>query len=106
MKLVVDDAERHKCAHIAKIFHGKSESISCTSLWVKTGAPGPKVRAGNPVTGSITIFVSDEFAFCAVSKQYSRPRLLGRGDHPPAVQASAECHSAAPPVLWLKSWSP
>ena len=53
MEFVVDDAERYKRTHVEKIFHGKSESISFTSLWVKTGASGPKVRAGNPASSKI-----------------------------------------------------
>src|ERR1035437_10916981 len=56
VNLVLDNAKRQKRTQIEKTFHGKSESISSTSLLVRTGAPGPKVTAGNPETGSITIF--------------------------------------------------
>jgi hypothetical protein len=49
------NTQRRKYIHIKKAFHGKSESISSTSLLVRTGAPGPKVTAGNPETGSTTI---------------------------------------------------
>ena len=49
------NTQRRKYIHIKKAFHGKSESISSTSLLVRTGALGPKVTAGNPETGSTTI---------------------------------------------------
>jgi len=55
LELVVDDSECNQNIHIEKIFHGNSARISSTSLLVSTGAPGPAVRTGRPVTGCLMI---------------------------------------------------
>lgn len=52
MELVLRNAKRDKRTYVEETFHGKSESISSTSLLVSTGAPGPKShcrKTGNRV---------------------------------------------------------
>jgi len=56
MKFMLAQSERDEYIHVEKILHGNSASISSTSLLVRTGAPGPRVRTGSPVRRSITIF--------------------------------------------------
>src|ERR1017187_1341440 len=81
VELVVDDAKRQQRTHVEKILHGKSASISSTSLLVRTGAPGPNVRAGNPVTGSITIFPL-VFRFLCGVKTIRSPSALTSSESP------------------------
>src|ERR1019366_8594236 len=69
----------HKRIYIEEAFHGKSESISSTSLLVRTGAPGPKVTASIPETGSITIFAFLNRFFLGVKTIRSPSTLASRG---------------------------
>lgn len=45
MKLVMRDPEGDQNIHVKKVFHGKLESNSATSLLVNTGASGPALSA-------------------------------------------------------------
>jgi hypothetical protein len=56
VKLVLDETQSHKSIHVEEILHGNVESISSTSLLVKTGASGPRVNAGRPVRRLMIIF--------------------------------------------------
>ncbi|MFI5105864.1 MAG: hypothetical protein ACHP79_13150, partial [Terriglobales bacterium] len=51
------EAQRDKSVHIEQINHGKSASISRTSLLLNTGARAPALKTGRPVMGSVTILV-------------------------------------------------
>jgi hypothetical protein len=54
---MVNEAQSYQSIHIEQIDHGKFASISSTSLLLMVGAFGPALKAGNPVTGSVTILV-------------------------------------------------
>src|ERR1700730_1575911 len=56
MKYMLAQPKRDEYIHVEQILHGKSASISSTSLLVRTGAPGPRVSTGSPVLRSMTIF--------------------------------------------------
>ena len=84
-----DNRLQNKHLHLSRgDTYGKSRSISSTSLLVRTGAPGPRVTAGNPLTGSITILAFRFFVavngsclrFCAFC--FLLERLLSISTHP------------------------
>src|SRR6202521_5533678 len=68
VEFVIDESEGDQGIHVKQVSHGfvrlhhsdsnqgKFARISCTSLLVKAGVFGPALKAGNPVTGSVTSF--------------------------------------------------
>jgi hypothetical protein len=54
MEFVIDETEGDQSIHIEQVDHGKFAKISSTSLLLNVGAFGPALRAGSPVTGSVT----------------------------------------------------
>src|SRR5215469_3140035 len=54
MEFVIDEPESDQRIHIEQIDHGKFARISSTSLLLNVGALGPALRAGSPVTESVT----------------------------------------------------
>ncbi len=54
MKFVINEPKSDLSIHIEKVDHGKFARISSTSLLLNVGAFGPALKAGNPVTGSVT----------------------------------------------------
>src|ERR1700735_4295752 len=57
MGFMINEAQSDQSVHIEQIDHGKFASISSTSLLLMVGAFGPALKAGSPVTGSVTIFI-------------------------------------------------
>src|ERR1700693_1375771 len=57
MKFMIDEAQSDQSIHIEQVDHGKFAKISSTSLLLIVGAFGPALKAGRPVTGSVTIFI-------------------------------------------------
>jgi len=57
MEFMIHEAQSDQSIHIEQIDHGTFASISATSLLLKIGAFGPALKAGRPVTGSVTIFI-------------------------------------------------
>src|ERR1700685_1454603 len=57
MKFIIDEAQSDQSIHVEQVDHGKFAKISSTSLLLMVGAFGPALKAGSPVTGSVTIFV-------------------------------------------------
>src|ERR1700741_2462120 len=57
MELMINEAQSDQSIYIEQIDHGKFASISSTSLLLMVGAFGPALKAGSPVTGSVTIFI-------------------------------------------------
>src|SRR5215469_17906670 len=55
MEFVVHEPESDESIYVQQIGHGKFAKISSTSLLLNVGALGPALRAGSPVTGSVTI---------------------------------------------------
>jgi hypothetical protein len=56
MEFVIHEAKGDQSIHIEQVDHGKFAKVSSTSLLLKVGALGPALRAGSPVTGSVTSF--------------------------------------------------
>ena len=54
---MINEAQSDQSVHIQQIHHGKFAKISSTSLLLMVGAFGPALKAGRPVTGSVTIFI-------------------------------------------------
>jgi hypothetical protein len=54
VEFVIEEPESDQSIHIEQVDHGKLAKISSTSLLLKVGAFGPALRAGSPVTGSVT----------------------------------------------------
>src|SRR5215469_5840287 len=54
MKFVINEPESEQSIYVEQIDHGKFAKISSTSLLLNVGALGPALRAGSPVTGSVT----------------------------------------------------
>jgi hypothetical protein len=54
MEFVINEPESDQSIYIEQIDHGKFARISSTSLLLNVGAWRPAVRAGSPVTGSVT----------------------------------------------------
>src|SRR5579864_5075898 len=57
MEFMINEAQSDQGIHIEQIDHGKFARISSTSLLLMVGAFGPALKAGRPVTGSVTIFI-------------------------------------------------
>src|SRR5690348_9892601 len=57
VEFVIDEAQSDQRIHIEQVDHGKFAKISSTSLLLIAGAFGPALKAGSPVTGSVTIFI-------------------------------------------------
>jgi hypothetical protein len=57
MEFMINEAQSDQSVHIEQIDHGKFASISSTSSLLMVGAFGPALKAGSPVTGSVTIFI-------------------------------------------------
>jgi hypothetical protein len=51
---VINEPEGDQSIPIEQVDHGKFAKISSTSLLLNVGAFGPALRAGSPVTGSVT----------------------------------------------------
>jgi len=58
MEYMINEAQSDQSIHIEQIDHGRFASISSTSLLLMVGAFGPALKAGSPVTGSVTNFCS------------------------------------------------
>jgi hypothetical protein len=54
VEFVINEAKCDQSIHVEQIDHGKFAKISSTSLLLNVGAFGPALRAGSPVTGSVT----------------------------------------------------
>jgi hypothetical protein len=54
MEFVINEPESDESIHIEQVDHGKFVRISSTSLLLNMGAFGPALKAGSPVTGSVT----------------------------------------------------
>ena len=54
VKFVINKPESDQSIHIEQVDHGKFARISSTSLLLNVGAFGPALKAGHPVTGSVT----------------------------------------------------
>src|SRR6516162_2290796 len=54
MEFVIHKPEGDESVHVEQVNHGKFAKISSTSLLLNVGAFGPALRAGSPVTGSVT----------------------------------------------------
>ena len=57
VEFMIKEAQSDQSIHIQQIHHGKFAKISSTSLLLMMGALGPALKAGRPVTGSVTIFI-------------------------------------------------
>src|ERR1700676_5644383 len=57
VEFVVEETEGDQSIHIEQVDHGMFAKISSTSLLLIMGASGPALRAGSPVTGSVTILI-------------------------------------------------
>src|SRR5208282_3993421 len=54
VEFVINEPKSDESIHIEQVDHGKFARISSTSLLLNVGAFGPALKAGNPVTGSVT----------------------------------------------------
>jgi hypothetical protein len=54
---MINEAQGDQSIHVEQIDHGKLAKISSTSLLLIVGAFDPTLKAGSPVTGSVTIFI-------------------------------------------------
>src|ERR1700730_18738327 len=54
VEFVVEETEGDQSIHVEQVDHGKFAKISSTSLLLNVGAFGPALKAGSPVTGSVT----------------------------------------------------
>src|ERR1700691_2874251 len=57
MKFMIHEAQGDQSIHIEQVDYGKFAKISSTPLLLMVGAFGPALKAGSPVTGSVTIFI-------------------------------------------------
>jgi hypothetical protein len=57
MEVMIHEAQSDQSIYIEQIDLGKFATISSTSLLLMVGAFGPALKAGSPVTGSVTIFI-------------------------------------------------
>src|ERR1700730_9050564 len=54
VEFMVEEPEGDQSIHVEQVDHGKFAKISSTSLLLNVGAFGPALKAGSPVTGSVT----------------------------------------------------
>jgi len=67
VEFVVNEPKRDERVYIEKVCHGKLARMSSTSLLLRTGAFGPALRTGRPVTESVTILTGCGRFFRGVS---------------------------------------
>src|SRR5215467_2026757 len=67
MEFVVNEPESDQSIYVQQIGHGKFARITSTSLLLNVGALGPALRAGSPVTGSVTIRIRCDRLRCGVN---------------------------------------
>src|ERR1700687_1809108 len=72
VEFVVEEPEGDQSIHIEQVDHGKFAKISSTSLLLNVGAFGPALRAGSPVTGSVTSFAQRVFSSQGANHERSR----------------------------------
>jgi hypothetical protein len=80
MEFMIHETQSDQSTYIEQIDHGKFASISSTCLLLIVGAFGPALKAGSPVTGSVTIFIRCGLFFEA-SAQFFHPRYSRPEDH-------------------------
>lgn len=54
VEYMIDESQSDQGIHIQQIDHGKFAKISFASLLLNIGAFAPALRAGSPVSGSVT----------------------------------------------------
>jgi hypothetical protein len=80
MEFMIHEAQSDQSIHIEQVDHGKFAEISSTSLLLIVGAFDPALKAGSPVTGSVTIFIRCGRFLRGVST-IAHPRYSRPGDH-------------------------
>src|SRR5258706_1718332 len=79
MEFVINEPEGDQSIHIEQVDHGKFVRISSTSLLLNMGAFGPALKAGSPVTGSVTNLTRWERFLCGVNTIRPSSMLASRG---------------------------
>lgn len=97
MKFVINKPKRNQGIYIEQVDHGKFAKISSTSLLLKVGAFGPALRAGSPVTGSVTSLTRRGRFLCGV-KQFFHPLYWRPVDRLPEYRVGAEAAPEERPV--------
>src|SRR5215467_703301 len=89
MEFVVHEPESDESIYVQQIGHGKFARSSSTSLLLSVGALGPALRAGSPVTGSVTSLTRCSRLRWGV-KQFARSQYSHPADPQHECQADGE----------------